>query len=146
MTISAVGGLALAGAGTAAAAAPRHCVADIATCFSSEAQVDAFRPAGTAAWTELVRLYDGYNYSGDTYSLGSSEISSCTASTGNVDAQAANLGEFRNRTSSFVTRERCDAKLFDHTGFGGGSTGYLDHSTDLRTIGFNNKAESLLSS
>ena len=154
-TYAALAGTALAGLAVAAPAqaaqerpAANHCVADIAdrtgatkTCYTTEAQaqraVDSRR-----GWIPLVIFFDGTGYGGKSLTLGHAN-GACSASTGNVDYAHPNLGAYgwSNRTSSFVTRNRCDMKAYDGTSYTGASfRGWVDHDSRLTT--WNNRISS----
>ncbi len=145
--------LALAAAGVAAPAATsappaeETCVADVQTrqiaCFSSDAEADT-RQAATmpAGWKVHVVLFAKTGYSGKRIRLGSS--GNCTPRTSDVDGVASDLNfgpgqNWNNRARSFVTRNRCDAKLFSGRNFTGKRTRYLDHSLNLANQGLAGK-------
>ena len=96
-------------------------------CFGSEAEADS-RQAATmpAGWTVHVVLFAKTGYSGKRIRLGSS-LGKCTPRTNDVDGAAPDLNfgpgqNWNNRARSFVTRNRCDAKLFGGRNFTGKRT------------------------
>lgn len=129
-----------------------HCVADLdagtTTCFPTEAEADAYRPAAKVS-VELARLYDLPGYRGPSLRLDGS-VARCTPTTADPEVAVPNLGPlmFDNRASSFKATRGCQVKLWDGGRYAGQSTeggrdGYLDHSENLALIGFDNRATSL---
>jgi hypothetical protein len=150
--------LALAAAGIAAPSAlsappaDETCVADMQTrqiaCFGSEAEAETKeRTVMPAGWTVHVKLYEQTGYSGKRIRLGNS-AGDCTPKTSDVDGATPDLNfgpgqNWNNRARSFVTRNRCDAKLFGGRNFTGKRTRrYLDHSQNLANQGLAGKLSS----
>jgi hypothetical protein len=145
---------ACAGAPSALSAQPpadETCVADMGTrqiaCFGSEAEAEsrqaAVMPAG---WTAHVVLFAQTGYSGKRIRLGNS-LAKCTRTTKDVDGATPDLNfgpgqNWNNRARSFLTRHRCDAKLFGRRNFNGKRTRYLDHSQNLANQGLAGKLSS----
>lgn len=125
--------------------ADETCLADMQTraiaCFGSEQEAQQ-RQAATmpAGWTVHVILYAKTGYAGKLIRLGNS-AGRCTPTTRDVDGATPNLNfgpgqNWNNRARSFVTRNRCDAKLFGRKNFKGKRTRrYLDHSQNLAKQG-----------
>jgi hypothetical protein len=143
---------ALVAAPTALAADDETCVADMQTrqiaCFASEAEANLRQAAAMpAGWTVHVILYARTGYSGKRIRLGSG-FEKCTRRTNNVDGAAPNLDfgpgqRWNDRARSFVTRNRCDAKLFGRRNFKGKRTRrYLDHSQNLANQGLSRNLSS----
>jgi hypothetical protein len=132
--------------------ADETCIADMETrqiaCFGSEAEAER-RQAATmpAGWTVHVVLYAKTGYSGKRIRLGNRQ-GNCTPRTTDVDGATPNLNfgpgqNWNNRARSFVTRNRCDAKLFGRSNFKGKRTRrYLDHSLNLANQGLAGKLSS----
>jgi hypothetical protein len=137
---------------SAAPPAEETCVADMQTrqiaCFASDTEADS-RQAATmpAGWTVHVVLFARTGYSGKRIRLGTSH-GNCTPRTTDVDGVAPDLNfgpgrNWNNRAHSFVTRNRCDAKLFGGRNFTGKRTRrYLDHSQNLANQGLAGKLSS----
>ena len=95
-----------------------------------------------AGWKVHVVLFAKTGYSGKRIRLGSS--GKCTPRTSDVEGVASDLNfgpgqNWNNRARSFVTRNRCDAKLFSGRNFTGKRTRYLDHSLNLANQGLAGK-------
>ena len=131
--------------------ADETCVADMQTrqiaCFGSESEANT-RQAATmpAGWTAHVVLYAKTGYSGKRIRLGNS-FGNCSPRTSDVDGATPDLNfgpgqNWNNRARSFVTRNRCDAKLFGGRNFTGKRTRYLDHSQNLANQGLAGKLSS----
>ncbi|MFD8500884.1 hypothetical protein [Amycolatopsis sp. NPDC059657] len=142
----------LAPATASAAVSGDHCVGDLGTgvtkCFATEAEAAAYHPAAKV-WVELVRLYDLPGYAGPSLRLGG-DVTQCTPPTADPEVAVPNLAAYHwdNRVSSFKATRQCRVKLWDGYRYAGQSTeggrdGYLDHSENLATIGFDNRATSL---
>jgi len=131
--------------------ADETCVADMETrqiaCFGTEAEAESRQAAAMpAGWTVHVILYAQTGYSGKRIRLGNS-LANCTATTEDVDGATPDLNfgpgqNWNNRARSFVTRNRCDAKLFGGRNFTGKRTRYLDHSQNLANQGLAGKLSS----
>ncbi|WP_370943240.1 hypothetical protein AB5J62_29640 [Amycolatopsis sp. cg5] len=151
--LTAAVGTALAILAPSASAAPAdHCVVHVGSgalkCFATEAQADAYHPAAKAA-VELARLYELPGYRGPSLRL-DGDAAQCTPPTTDPEVAIPHLGPYHwdNRASSFKAVAKCRVKLWDGDRYAGQSTeggrdGYLDHSDNLATLGFDNRATSL---
>ncbi len=143
-----VAGPLVATATPAAAAVPtagevEHCVVNLETqataCATSDAEV--MRLAGVGPQAVLaVRLYDGINYTGETYDF---YVSAPCTPPYDGEYGHPNLGAFSNRASSVRTYNQCDVHLHDPINYGPPFSVWIDSSPNLANIGWNNRASSI---
>jgi hypothetical protein len=92
-----------------------------------------------------------FNASGLDHVFTYSGPSACTASTSDqnyfdsdLGAHSTTNGTWNNKTSSFQAYNSCWLKLYDNANFGGASTGYLGTQSALNSIGWNDRANSII--
>jgi len=120
---------------TAATAGAQHCAVDVqsrqSACAADEAV--AMQRAGVSAASVLaVRLYDGINYTGASYSF--YVTSPCTAGY-EGEYGNPNLGSFSDKASSVHTYNHCDVHLHDPINYGSPYSVWIDQSANLANIG-----------
>ena len=149
-SLALIGIPATAGATTAparASAAAEACVANVDTqqlvCADNDASALRIMNAKTATSDIIIaRIFDGYNQTGPSFYFVKS--GPCTPAY-DSEAQWGNLGQlgWNNRTSSLLTYNHCDVKLYQYYGFGRPGTGWIDRSDDLSNIRWNDQASSI---
>ena len=146
-------------AASSAAAAPasesRYCAIDLnahrSACAATPAEARTRAANGAQRGSVvLARFYENKNFGPTKEAPLTMYGNPCTARTTDIEYTIADLTKkyvrdttWNDRISSLRTYNGCDAKLFENTGGGGNSTGFIDQHSDLGGIGWNDRTSSI---
>lgn len=140
---------------TAAVSGAGYCAVDLnagrSACAATPAEARERAAVGTQrSSVTLARFYENVNFGPPGGAYLSIYGNPCTSRTSDIEYTIKDLTKryvrdttWNDRISSLQTFNRCDAKLFEHTGGGGKSTSFIDERTNLVGIGWNDRASSI---
>jgi hypothetical protein len=116
------------------------------------AEVNASTAAASSVIIATLYWNINYNASGVDHVFTYSGPSACTTTLSDENYfdsdlgahDTTNDGTWNNKTSSFKGYNNCWLKLYDNMNFGGASTGFLDDQANLVSIGWNDRANSII--
>jgi hypothetical protein len=130
---------------SAAPVAAQSCAVNLQTqqsaCAASEAQAKQRAAVPTASVLAVI-LYDGVNYSGQSWSF---YVPKPCTSGYDGEYGVGDLGPVSNKASSLHTYNHCDVHLHDPINYGNPHSVWIDQSANLATIGdgWSNRASSM---